>query len=192
MRLYEIIEPIAPVGTADQAIAQAGAEQSAATQSKQKSTTPIIDFIRNAAGNQPVKPTGNTGIDNLLFKEAALSKGAGGLSNLIGRGLNAVGGAFAAQTSIQRTKFDRPMRSGAQMRAGVSAQPNAPVKTLSTGQQQTQGLSKTIAPATAPREQVIARLTSVATPNQPVNATGNPGIDDLLIKAGLLGEENAA
>lgn len=198
MRLYEIIEPIAPIGaassTADQAIAQAGAEQSAATQAKQKSTTPIIDFIRSTAGNQPVKPTGNTGIDNLLFKEAALSKGAGGLSNLIGKGLNAVGGAFAAQTSIQRAKFDRPMRSGAQMRAGVSAQPNAPVKTLSTGQQQTQGLDKNISAPQASREQVIARLTSVATPNQPVNATGNPGIDDLLTRAGLLksGEENAA
>lgn len=190
--IVEAIAPIAPIDrVAQDQQAQVDQEQSQATQ---KSTTPVIDFIRVAAGKQPVKPTGNTGIDNLLFKEAALSKGAGRLTNLIGRGLNAVGGAFAAQTSIQRAKFDRPMRSGAQMRAGLTAQPNAPVKTLSTGQQQAHSLNKTIAAPTASQEQVIARLTAAATPNQPVNATGNSGVDALLIKAGLLnsGNNNAA
>jgi hypothetical protein len=196
--LKEAIAPIAPIApqasnALDQTIAQTGSEQPAQVTKPQATPQekPIIDVIRVAAGKQPVKPTGNAGIDNLLFKKAALSKGAGGLTGLIGKGLNAVGGAFAAQTSIQRAKFDRPMRSGAQMAAGLTAEPNQN-KTISTGQQQAHKLSANIQPATATEDQAIALIKANMTANQPVNPTGNPGIDRLLTKANLIPKTDAA
>jgi hypothetical protein len=195
--LKEAIAPIAPISGnqpaagQDQlgaAIAQAEQPQAAQPQTTQSNKTAVIDVIRTAANKQPVKPTGNPGLDDLLFKQAALSKGPGLVGNLVGRGLNAIGGAFAAQTSIQRAKFDRPMRSGAQMRAGLTAEPNAGTA-VSQGQQQARGLAANVQAKAATDEQVISLIKSSVTPNKPVNSTQNRGIDQLLTKAGVLTSE---
>lgn len=196
MRIYEIIketiEPVQPVqpvaSNLDQAIDQA---QSPAQQPKNMKA--IIDAIRTRAGKQPVQPTKNPGLDNLLFKQAALSTGPGPVANAVGKGLNRMGSAFAAQTGgIKRiASFDRPMRSGAQIRAGLTAEPNQQTS-VSSGQQQSQNLNKEINPIAVSRqpatdEQIEAVLKTAAgdTDKYPVHSTRNQNIDRLLKDAGI-------
>lgn len=196
MRLYEIIteaiqpvQPVQPVASdLDQTINNV---QSPPQQPRNMKA--IIDYIRKMAGNQPVQPTKNPGLDKLLFKQAALSTGPGALANVVGKGLNRIGSAFAAQSGgVKRiASFDRPMRSGAQMRAGLDAVPDQQTA-VSTGQQQSQGLNKEINPIAISRQpatedQVEQFLKAAAgdTDEYPVHSTRNQNIDRLLKGAGI-------
>lgn len=192
--INEAIEPIQPI----QPVAGSSDLDNSINQSQPAPPPPsnmkaIIDYVRTQARNQPVQPTKNPGIDKLLFKQAALSTGPGPLANVVGKGLNRIGSAFAAQTGgVKRiASFNRTMRSGAQIRAGLTAEPNQKT-TVSTGQQQAQGLDKEINPLATSRqapteEQITQVLTTAAgdTTEYPVHSTRNQGIDRMLKDAGI-------
>lgn len=167
---------------------QSGLDQALQQDPAQPKTPPpntqqIATALKKLAGGQPVGPTGNVGIDNLLFKTAGLRKKVGVVGNTIGRGLNAIGGAFAGATSIQRTQFSGP-RSGADIARGVAAKDTKPV---STGQQVSTGIKSIPSLKNELSNDQMADLFVKAAAGQPVSQpTNNANIDYLLQKAGLL------
>lgn len=175
MRIYEIIketiEPIAPVASVT------------ATAAQEPSKVQIATALKKVAGNTPVGPTGNPGVDNLLFTVGALSKKVGGIANAVGRGLNAIGGAFANNTSLQRTKFATGARRGAEITRGIPRNPEDTQK-ISKGQQQATGINR-VPMAQVDSDDLIKLFTDAAA-GKPCNPTGNPGIDGLLERAKLI------
>ena len=158
-------------------------QQDPATPAPKPNTQQVATALKKVAGMQPVGPTGNVGLDDLLFRIGGLRKKVGAVANTVGRGLNALTGAVAGATSIQRTQFNKPMRRGAELMRGV---PRADAKPVSTGQQQATGIqSQPTMKNQLSNEQLVTLFQQVAG-GQAVNPTGNQGIDYLLQRAELL------
>lgn len=187
MRLYEIlseaitpVQPVAPAGAdIDADIAQ---QQQPQQQQAKPNTAQIATALKKVAGGAPVGPTGNAGIDNILFSVGGLTKKVGGIANALGRGLNAIGKGFANNTTLQRTQF-KPVRSGADIAKGIPQNPDD-TKKISAGQQKATGVSR------VPMAQIdnddLATLFKDAAGGKKGNPTGNEGIDAILGRAGLL------
>jgi hypothetical protein len=185
MRLYEIlveavapIQPVAPVGAEiDADIAQQ--QQPQQPEAAKPTPVQIATALKKLAGGTPVKPTGNAGIDNLLFKVGGLSKSVGGIANAVGRGLNAIGKGFANNTSLQRTQFNKTPRRGADIARGIPQNPED-TKKISAGQKLATGIER------VPMGQIdaddLVELFKDAAGGQPFNLTGNAGVDSVLTR----------
>lgn len=145
----------------------------------------IATALKGLASGQPVGETGNIGVDNLLFKTAGLRRKVGAVANTIGRGLNAIGGAFRGATSLQRTQFSGPRR-GAEIARAV---PGKEAKPVSTGQQAATGIKSIPSLKTQlTNEQMIELFKQAAGNDKCDQGTGNSNIDYLLQRAGLLAQ----
>lgn len=186
-RDFIVEQPTAQPGVnADQSgLDQALQQDPAQPEATPPNTQQVATALKKLAGAQPVGPTGNVGVDDLLFRVGGLRKKVGAVVNALGRGLNAIGGAFAKSTSISRTQFSGPRR-GADMVRGVAKNDSKPV---SAGQQVASGiksiptLSKELT-----NDQLIELFKKAAAGKQCDQPTDNANIDYLLNRAGLLPE----